>query len=58
MYMLWHSYPKILVAAFFILLIFFGVFFVLNLFLAVIRNNFQKESDKVENDRKKFKRRM
>ncbi len=40
MYMLWHSYPKYLVVTFFILLIFFGVFFVLNLFLAVIRNNF------------------
>ena len=44
MYLLWHTFSKPLVALYFVFLILFGVFFVLNLFLAVIKNNFEKEN--------------
>jgi len=46
MYILWHSYSPALVSSFFSFLIFFGVFFVFNLFLAVISNSFEKENQK------------
>ena len=47
MYMLWKSYSKTYVGIYFMFLIFFGSFFVLNLFLAVISNNFEKETQKL-----------
>lgn len=42
MYIMWHHSNKALVVAFFTILILFGVFFVLNLFLAVISDSFSK----------------
>ena len=58
MYILWNSYPRSMVTTYFLILILFGVFFVLNLFLAVIKNNFGKENQKVLNERKKFQKKM
>lgn len=48
MYMLWYAYNPYIVVAFFIILVLFGVFFVLNLFLAVISDNFQNVNSKQE----------
>ena len=48
MYILWKSFSSYLVCSFFIILVFFGCFFVLNLFLAVISNNFEKETQRVK----------
>ena len=42
MYIMWHTFNSSLVISFFTLLIIFGVFFVLNLFLAVISDSFDK----------------
>jgi len=42
MYIMWHQKNKTLVITFFTFLILFGVFFVLNLFLAVISDSFSK----------------
>jgi len=50
MYILWQSFNPVIVVAYFTMVILFGVFFVLNLFLAVISDNFQKVSE--ENEKK------
>lgn len=42
MYTMWDHFPTGLVVGFFTILILFGVFFVLNLFLAVISDSFAK----------------
>ena len=42
MYIMWNKYNPTLVVSFFSFLILFGVFFVLNLFLAVISDSFNK----------------
>lgn len=50
MYTMWDKYPPIGVFIFFIILILFGVFFVLNLFLAVISDSFGKTQDEIEEE--------
>ena len=42
MYVMWYHHNSAIVVLFFIILIVFGVFFVLNLFLAVISDTFEK----------------
>jgi len=53
MYIMWHRFSSTLVIMFFTLLIIFGVFFVLNLFLAVISDSFDKVNQ--EEDNKEYK---
>ena len=50
MYTMWDHYNPLLVFFFFIILILFGVFFVLNLFLAVISDSFGKTQDEIEEE--------
>ncbi len=47
---MWHHYSAIIVVVFFTSLILFGVFFILNLFLAVISDSFESVN---EEERKK-----
>jgi len=49
MYLMWGKYPTSIVVSFFSFLIVFGVFFVLNLFLAVISDSFSKVNQDEDN---------
>jgi len=49
MYIMWHKFNTSLVISFFTILIIFGVFFVLNLFLAVISDSFDKVNQAEDN---------
>jgi len=53
MYIMWDHNNITLVACFFTFLILFGVFFVLNLFLAVISDSFSKVNQAEDNDEHK-----
>jgi type II secretory pathway component PulC len=53
MYIMSDHYNYVLVAGFFTFLILFGVFFVLNLFLAVISDSFSKVNQAEDNDEHK-----
>jgi len=48
MYVMWHHHNSAAVIIFFFILIIFLVFFVLNLFLAVISDTFEKVNQKEE----------
>ncbi len=49
MYIYWDAKNTTLVVIYFVSLILFGVFFILNLFLAVISDSFSKEQQKEKN---------
>jgi preprotein translocase subunit SecG len=49
MYIYWDVKNTKLVVSYFVSLILFGVFFILNLFLAVISDSFTKEQQKEKN---------
>jgi preprotein translocase subunit SecG len=51
MYILWKHHNRVIVFSFFTFLILFGVFFVLNLFLAVISDSFSKVNQSEDNAR-------
>ena len=53
MYILWRSFDIKVISVYYISLILFGVFFVLNLFLAVISNNYDSVSMKDSLDQKR-----
>ena len=53
MYIMKEAHNGLLVAAFFSFLILFGVFFVLNLFLAVISDSFSKVNQAEDNEENK-----
>ena len=42
MYIMWERYPVWMVVTYFVILILFGVFFVFNLFIAVLSDSYVK----------------
>jgi len=61
MYVMWYRFPPALVVSYFGLLILFGVFFVFNLFIAVLSESYVKimtKGDKDEENRMRAKRKI